>query len=149
MELQFKDFVSKCEQSNSHFLKEYCKETLTNFIALQQQYFLVFRTEAMGFFEFTKRVGAMLAPWVLKWLRKFHWRIPFTVMGALAVIASLLLEWLPETKHKNTKEIIELPTARNKPEQQVKLIKSPTRVRRDNTPKLVTIKSKPSRIIIG
>ena len=116
---------------------------------MQQQHFLVFRTEAMGFFQITSRVGAMLAPWVQKWRRKFHWRIPYTVMGALAVIASLLLEWLPETKHKNTKEIIELPTVHNKPEQQLKLIKNAPRVRRDNTPKLVTIKSKPSRIIIG
>jgi len=65
------------------------------------------RTEAMGCVSIMSRVGGMLAPWIAKWLRKFHWRIPFMVMGILAVVAALMLEWLPETRFLKTAEVLE------------------------------------------
>jgi len=65
------------------------------------------RTEAMGYVQITSRIGGMLAPWISTWLRKFHWRIPFAVMGILAVVAALLLEWLPETRLLKTAEVLE------------------------------------------
>ena len=67
------------------------------------------RTQAIGYVQITSRVGAMLSPWTAKWLRRFHWRIPFAVMGILAVIASVFLQFLPETKGQKTLEVLEDP----------------------------------------
>ena len=57
--------------------------------------------------QICSRVGAMLAPWVAKWLRKFHTVIPFALMGGMAIVASFFLRWLPETKDKQTAEVCE------------------------------------------
>ena len=58
----------------------------------------------MAFCIICSRVGGMLSPWVSKWLRKYSFRIPFALMGGLAVISAILLQTLPETKVRKSIE---------------------------------------------
>ena len=53
------------------------------------------------------RIGGMFSPWISKWLRKYHWRVPFVMMGVVTFISAILLHWLPETKEKATLEKLE------------------------------------------
>eukprot|EP00795_Rhopilema_esculentum_P001447 gene1447-15872_t len=64
------------------------------------------RGEGMGFLQITSRVGSALAPWIAKWLRVFHVTIPFSLMGALSLLSSVLLLILSETKGRETLETV-------------------------------------------
>eukprot|EP00795_Rhopilema_esculentum_P001443 gene1443-15868_t len=64
------------------------------------------RGEGMGFLQITARVGSALAPWIAKWLRVFHVTIPFSLMGALSLLSSVLLLNLSETKDRETLETV-------------------------------------------
>ncbi len=61
----------------------------------------------MGYVQITSRIGSALAPWVAKWLGVFHVAVPFSVMGALSIVAALLLLWLPETRNRKTIETVQ------------------------------------------
>lgn len=61
----------------------------------------------MGYVAVTSQVGSGLAPWIAKGLQKFDRKVPFLVMGTIAVIGSLLLSSLPETKGEKTCELLE------------------------------------------
>ena len=58
----------------------------------------------MGYLQIAARLGSAMAPWVAKWLMVFHEVLPFSIMGASAVICAILLLWLPETADKKTLE---------------------------------------------
>ena len=60
----------------------------------------------MGFLQITARVGSAFAPWIAKWLRAFHVTIPFSLMGALSLLSSVLLLNLSETKGRETLETV-------------------------------------------
>ena len=60
----------------------------------------------MGFLQITARVGSAFAPWIAKWLRVFHVTIPFSLMGALSLLSSVLLFILSETKDRETLETV-------------------------------------------
>ena len=60
----------------------------------------------MGFLQITSRVGSALAPWIAKWLRVFHVTIPFSLMGVLSLLSSVLLLILSETKGRETLETV-------------------------------------------
>ena len=62
------------------------------------------RSEGMGFLQITSRIGAASAPWVAKSLLKLHSNLPFYVMGGLALLSSLVMILLPETKGMDTLE---------------------------------------------
>ncbi|XP_065064777.1 organic cation transporter protein-like [Rhopilema esculentum] len=64
------------------------------------------RGEGMGFLQITARVGSALAPWIAKWLRVFHVMLPFSLMGALSLLSSVLLLVLAETKDRETLETV-------------------------------------------
>ncbi|XP_002154920.2 solute carrier family 22 member 15 [Hydra vulgaris] len=65
------------------------------------------RTEALGYVLIASRIGGMFSPWISKWLRVIHWRVPFVMMGVLTIVSALLMHWLPETKEKATLEKLE------------------------------------------
>ena len=54
--------------------------------------------------------GSACSPWVGIWLRHVHRSAPFYTMGGCAILASLFLGWLPETKDKPLPQEIILKT---------------------------------------
>jgi len=67
----------------------------------------VVRSQGMGVFQITSRLGAASAPWVAQWLTHFHGPLPFLLMGGLAISAAVVSFALSETKDVETAE--ELP----------------------------------------
>ena len=63
--------------------------------------------ESMGFVQITSRLGGGFAPWIAKGLQKYNRRVPFIVMGLIAIVSSVLLCFLPETKSQSTAELID------------------------------------------
>ena len=63
-----------------------------------------FRSTAMGVMHATARVGAASSPWIVKGLKPLGGWIPFTVMGASALIGSLAGIRLRETKGEDMRE---------------------------------------------
>ena len=61
----------------------------------------------MGFLQVMSRIGAALAPWVTKWLIAYYAFLPFLLLGCCALLASLTLYWLPETRDSGTAEVFE------------------------------------------
>lgn len=61
----------------------------------------------MGFVQITSRLGGGFAPWIAKGLQKFDRKVPFIVMGLIAIIGAILLYFLPETKGQKTSELME------------------------------------------
>ena len=62
------------------------------------------RANGMGFLQVASRVGAASAPWIAKGLLSLNRAAPFIVMGASALIATILLVFLPETRDRPTLE---------------------------------------------
>ncbi|XP_066928970.1 organic cation transporter-like protein [Clytia hemisphaerica] len=62
------------------------------------------RAEGLGFCQVTSRIGAALAPWVVKGFRVLHQSSPFLVMSALAIVSAVTLLFLPETKGEDLLE---------------------------------------------
>ncbi len=64
----------------------------------------------MSFVQITARVGSAMAPWLAKGLGVFHIAIPFSLMGALSLLAGFICMVLPETRGvhtlETTKEVI-------------------------------------------
>ena len=60
----------------------------------------------MGYLQIAARTGSALAPWVAKGLIVVHVVLPFSIMGGSAVVAAILLYWLPETAHMKTLETL-------------------------------------------
>ena len=60
----------------------------------------------MGYLQIAARIGSALAPWVAKWLIVVHVVLPFSIMGGSAVVAAILMYWLPETAHMKTLETL-------------------------------------------
>ena len=61
----------------------------------------------MGFLQIASRFGSAFAPWVAKWLKVFHYVLPFAVMAGGSLIAAIMLQWLPETANKPSPESLE------------------------------------------
>ena len=61
----------------------------------------------MGFLQVMSRIGAALAPWVTKWLIVYYNFLPFLLLGTSALLASVTLYWLPETRDSSTAEVLE------------------------------------------
>lgn len=61
----------------------------------------------MGFLQVMSRIGAALAPWVTKWLVAYYAFLPFLLLGTSALVASITLYWLPETRDSCTAEVLE------------------------------------------
>ena len=61
----------------------------------------------MGFLQVMSRIGAALAPWVTKWLIAYYAFLPFLLLGSSALVASITLYWLPETRDCGTAEVLE------------------------------------------
>lgn len=61
----------------------------------------------MGFLQVMSRIGAALAPWATKWLIAYYSFLPFLLLGTSALIASITLYWLPETRDSSTAEVFE------------------------------------------
>ena len=61
----------------------------------------------MGLLEISSPIGGASAPWVAIGLKSVHPFLPFLVMGASSLIASVLMLLLPETKGRSTAEVIE------------------------------------------
>lgn len=60
----------------------------------------------MGFLQVMSRIGAALAPWVTKWLIVYYGFLPFLILGSSALLASITLYWLPETRDSSTAEVL-------------------------------------------
>jgi len=67
----------------------------------------VVRSEGMGFLQVMSRIGAALAPWATKWLIAYYAFLPFLLLGCSALLASITLYWLPETRDSATAEVFE------------------------------------------
>lgn len=61
----------------------------------------------MGLLQVISRIGAATAPWIAQFLRIVDERLPFVLMGALTLFASLLCVRLDETKGKETAEVLQ------------------------------------------
>ena len=61
----------------------------------------------MGFLQVMSRIGAALAPWATKWLIAYYAFLPFLLLGCSALLASITLYWLPETRDSATAEVFE------------------------------------------
>ena len=66
----------------------------------------IFRTQGMGLMVVVSRLGAASAPWVAQYLMAVHEVLPFTVMGAMGVIAGILCFKLRETNGQPTSETL-------------------------------------------
>lgn len=62
------------------------------------------RSQAMGIFQITSRVGAASAPWIVQVARISHHSLPFIIMGVLGFLAGVASFFLPETNRKETRE---------------------------------------------
>lgn len=55
------------------------------------------RSQAIGFFQLTSRIGSASAPWIAKALRYYHHGTPFVVMAVSMFVSAVVLLKLPET----------------------------------------------------
>ncbi|XP_066920689.1 organic cation transporter protein-like [Clytia hemisphaerica] len=67
----------------------------------------IIRTQGMGLMIVVSRLGAASAPWVAQYLNEVHDVLPFTVMGGLGVIASIVCFKLKETNGIPTAETMD------------------------------------------
>ena len=56
------------------------------------------RSRGMGLLQFSARVGATCAPWVIKGLTPMGGYIPFVVLGASSLVGAVMGTWLQESK---------------------------------------------------
>lgn len=66
-----------------------------------------FRTCAVGFLHFFGYMGMMAAPWVAVWLKRYCASLPFYSLGGSAILGSLLMLNIEETKGKKLAENID------------------------------------------
>lgn len=67
----------------------------------------------MGFLTVVSRIGAASAPWIGQYLQTVHKILPFTIMGGLTIISSLLCFKLKETLGNATAETLVVQTQKN------------------------------------
>ena len=73
--------------------------------------FVFNRSQGMGLMLVSSRCGGATAPWIAQWLKHFHVAAPFSVMGGLTMIASLICFQLKETNKTATREVLEEVTS--------------------------------------
>lgn len=92
-----------CISESPKKLKSKNKKSSLMFSLMKFNYFFSYlsRSQAMGLFYVCSQLGGGLAPWISKGLLRFHFTLPFLVLGAFPVCCFFLALTLKETKGQN------------------------------------------------